>query len=501
MNRRNFLKALSAAGIMLGSPNLFRPVQAAELNLPAGFAPSVPKILINIILDGGPDFRHLIVPKFVSDKSQFGYLYWKHRATAHSIAQQNAAYQARWDNDYLKPVLKPAASGQEFGILNNAGWLFDMWEAGNAAIVNNALVSNSRDHSHSLLILEQGDRNTGTHDLDKPGWGGRLIKAIQDQAQQSDPAAQFKIVSLTREVRRFCYCPDPADARKHTTAQVVSVRDSRNLGLYDSDPTAENYSALAPQTVMSRALKAYYAAKQKEMPSSSPYYRFIQHEKDLRFFSEAMKARLIGDDAQNPNIPIPDSIRALYDAQFANENGLFPLNNTYFGKQIRNLYDCLAAQDILDFRIASMDYGGWDSHKNQQRYIEQRFQDLFHHNGGIATLYKTLPEYITDQLVFVISGEFGRQLKSNGDNGTDHGRGNSILVLGKGIKGGMYGDPFPADEVDKIDQRSPDITGKTGLEHIFGAVADSLEPNTANTVFPQKADAPLEEGLNAQLFI
>ncbi len=500
MNRRDFLKALSAAGVMLGSPSLLRPAAAADVVLPNGFASNIPKILVNINLDGGPDFRHLFAPKFDSDESSFGYLYWKHRASAHSIAQHPDAYQARWDNDYLKPSAKPAPSGQEFGILNNAGWLFDMWEQGNAAVVNNALVANNRNHAHALLILEQGDRAAGPHDLDKPGWGGRLIKAIQDKAQQSDPTAQAKIVSLTREVRRFCYCPDANDARKHTTEQVISVRDSRSLGLYDADPTAENYNALAPQSVMSRSLKAYYAAKQQEMPSNSPYYRFVQHEKDLRFFGEAMKARLIGDDAQNPNIPIPADIQALYDQKFASEQGLFTLNSRGFGKQVRNLYDCLAAQDILNFRIASMDYRGWDSHKNQQRYIEQRFQDLFHENGGIATLYKVLPEAITDQLVFVISGEFGRQLKANGDNGTDHGRGNSILVLGKSINGGLYGEPFPAEELDKIDRRSPDIKGKTGVEHIFAAASESLETGTAAEVFPTQADAPLEDGLQQNLF-
>ncbi len=500
MNRREFLKALSASGIVLGTglPWATRTASAANVTLPNGFATSIPKILINITLDGGPDFRHLLPPKYVSDDTQYGYQYWKVRANAHAIAQQEAAYEARWNDDFLKPSQVPAPAGNEFGILNGAKWLYDQWEGSNLAIVNSALGSNTRDHAHSLLVMEQGNRNAGPHDLDKPGWGGRLAKALQDNAQQADPTAQVKIVSLTQEIRRFSYGPHPTDPRKHVNDQVISVRDSRNLGLFEP---AADASATGSQAVMSRALKAYYAAKRDEMDSTSPYYPFVRHERDMRAFGDAIKTRLIGDDEENPLIPIPDDIRALYDVSFAEENGLFSLNQGGFGKQIRNLYDCIACQDILNFRIASMAYRGWDTHKNQKRYIEQRFEDLFHEKGAIATLFNNLPDNITDNLIIVLSGEFGRQLKANGDNGTDHGRGNSILVIGKGITGGLYGEMFPAAELERIAKgRSVDITGKTGIEHIFAAVCEAMETGTGDTVFPDKADAPLEDGLDGKLF-
>jgi len=503
MNRRDFLKTLSAGGLLLGSglsPWLSRVAQAATVTLPAGFPSSVPRILINITLDGGPDFRHLLPPKFVNDPTSYGYQYWKYRATAHSIAQNDTAYQARWDNDFLKPNQTPAPVGQEFGILNSADWLHSVWEAGNVAIVNNALVSDSRDHAHSLLILEQGDRSTGPHDLDKPGWGGRLAAAIQAKLRQSDAQAQAKIIALTSEVRRFCYGPHPSDPRKHLNDQVIAIRDARRLGLYEADTQATGYNPTGLPTVMSRALKAYYAAKRNELDKSSPYYKFIQTESDLRRFGDLIKARLIGDDPMNPLIPIPDAIRALYDMEFAQQNNRFALNNAGFGDQMRNLYDCLACQDILNFRIASLAYRGWDTHKNQKRYIEQRFEDLFHSQGALATLYQQLPASISDNLVIVLSGEFGRQLKANGDNGTDHGRGNSILVLGKSVRGGLYGDPYPTSELERIERRSPDITGKTAVEQIFAAVCEQIEPGTAASVFPGYADMPLEDRLPAGPF-
>jgi uncharacterized protein (DUF1501 family) len=496
MKRRHFLKTLSAGGLVLGTAGipLFNS-QNAHAAVPANFANIGKKILVNISLDGGPDFRHLIAPAFVNDESQFGYQYWKHRANAHAIAQTEAAYQNRWDKDFLKPA------GQNFGILNNSKWLFDQFEAGNLAVVNNALVSNTRDHAHSTLILEQGDRSTSAHDINKPGWGGRLAAAMQDIERQADPSANVRIASLTHEIRRFCYGPDAANASSHRNDQVLSIRDSRDLGLFEPDANDPDFQLGSDRAVMSRTLKAYYAAKRGEMDNNSPYFRFLQHEQNMREFGDAIKARLIGDDPENPNIPIPAEIQALYDINFAEENNLFTLNRSGFGKQIRNLYDSLAANDIIQMRIASLSYSGWDTHKNQKRYIEQRFEDLFHEKGALATLFNVLPTEVSDNLVIVLSGEFGRQLKANGDNGTDHGRGNSILVIGKDIQGGTYGDGFPADELDKIDRRSPDITGKTAVEHILAAVCNSVEPNTADTVFPAREDFPLEEGVNAGLFV
>ncbi|MDM8546221.1 DUF1501 domain-containing protein [Candidatus Venteria ishoeyi] len=504
MKRRDFLKSAIASSLLMGSGLSLlssRSALAATTNLPADFPVATPpKILLNISLDGGPDFRHLMPPAFSADENSFAWQYWYHRATSHSIAANNAAFQQRWDDDFLKPTLNPAPAGAEFGFLNSAGWLFEQWEQGNAAIVNNTLTANNRNHAHALLALEQGDRNAGVHDMDKPGWGGRLARVLRDQAQQNDPDAEVNIISLTREIRRFCYGPHASDPRKHNNEQVISVPNARDLGLFSPDVNAASYNPEADSSVMSRALKAYYAAKQGEMDKQSPYYKLIQHEITLRKFGDAMKARLIGDDADNPNIPIPDEIRALYDSRFASESGLNLLNNTGFGRQIASLYDCFACRDLLNFRIASLAYRGWDTHKNQKRYIEQRFADLFHEQGALATLFKHLPENITDQIIIVISGEFGRQLKANGDNGTDHGRGNAMLVLGKSVRGGLYGDPFPNEELERLDKRSPDITGKTGLEHVFAGVSDLMGSGAGDLVFPDRADAPLEDAVSALLF-
>lgn len=455
MKRRDFLKTSSLAFLMANG--LLRNAEAFPT--PSG------RIVVNITLDGGPDFRHLLAPTYSSDENSYAFQYWQHRATAHAIDNIPAAYESRWNNDFLKP------NGESFGILNSAAWLKSMWDSGNVAFINNVLASNSRDHAYSLLILEHGDRNSKPHDVDKPGWGGRLADAVNS-----------KIVSLTHQPRRFCYGLHPNNSQKHLNKNLISMRDSRNMALFtpSNNPTSDS-------DVMNRALKSFYAAKRNLVVDSSPtpFDQLIQHENDLRVFSSAVASRL-------DTVTLPNEITRLY-------SGNATLSSRYLGRQIRNLYDALACHDILNFSVASMEYGGWDTHKNQKRFIEQRFIDLFGENQALHSLYQALPSEVADKLVFVISGEFGRQLKANGDAGTDHGRGNTVIVIGNDISGSVIGDMFPNTELNKLSNRSPDITGLTGIEQVFGAVCDWVQSGTSSTVFPDINNAPIESGVSISL--
>ena len=88
-------------------------------------------------------------------------------------------------------------------------------------------------------------------------------------------------------------------------------------------------------------------------------------------------------------------------------------------------------------QLAFMNVGGWDSHVGEKMLLKN---SLPHLGKGLATLVKELDDVYRNTTILVIS-EFGRTVKENGNQGTDHGHGNVIWLLGGPIRGGqIYGE-------------------------------------------------------------
>ncbi len=468
MKRREFIKMSATAALFLAIAGVPTDAHAATS--------IASKTVIKITLDGGPDFKHLIVPAFDTTNGSYGAAYWRARASIFRVnaSSSNALRQAYNDN-YDEIVF----DGIRCGILKSCAWLKSEIQSGNVAIVNNVVASSSRNHYHSKLIMESGSLSTGANDTDISGWGGRAVTELD-----------ANVVAVTRGVRMVCNGPHPLGAKGYDNSRVVSNFDSRDMGLFhydtqgDIDSGSRSYT-WSSQAILSRSLAGYYSSIANEIPEKSPYRKFIKHEQQLRQFSDRVKPRL---DAK----PIPSAIKALY------EKSSNTLKSTYFGKQIRNLYDSFITQDILEMRFANMEYTGWDSHKEQHRSLEPKFNDLFGTNKGLHTLVSQLNQLnsnIYNNCVFVISGEFGRQLKSNGDYGTDHGRGNSVIVIGKSVNGGFYGDPFPAEEIVRLEIKNEDIKGKTSMFQVYARVLDWQDSGLGARVFNLN-NQPIEPGVN-----
>lgn len=454
MKRRDFIKTIIGGGLTLST---------GAWPLLSNAAGASGSVLVNLTLLGGPDFRHLFPPAFSSNSQSYGYRYWKARAGAHGLSDVATAWLQRWQNDY-DPVI---SGGTNFGILKKCGWLKSMWEQGNVAILNNIVGAQTRDHVHAQMVLDQANVRSGPLDIERSGYGGRLAAA-----------AGGNVVSLTAYPRRFCYGPDPLNPQGHKNHNLMDMANTRDAGFYRAIPG----QALGVQATMARSLETYYAALNREMPKSSNYRRFVDMYA-LRQVGDAVTDRLKG-------LPIPPAIAAFYRSSGPT------LSNPYFGAQLRNLYDALACQDLLKMKVASLELPGWDSHRSQKGMIEPLFMDLFGTDKAFDTLYKLLPADTKANLVFVIAGEFGRQLRANGDGGTDHGRGTSVLVIGNPVRGGLYGEMFPESELEILHKPSPDIAGLTEYDHAFAPIVDWLAPGKGLSVFPNMGNALREPGVD-----
>lgn len=484
MNRRSFLKAAGSTLLLPVLPG------GIPLAMAAGTpAPLSQRVLAYVGLYGGPDLRHLCPPVITNstDTQSFAYQFWDARASSFGIPanQRNlAGYVAHFNTNYTTVNQPGTSTPAGFGILKKAGWLISMWNAGHVALICNAIGADSRDHAHAQLVLDHGDRTSLASDRLKPGWGGRLVDAIGGSA---------RLAALTNSPRPFCYGPVPGSPSLHQNSRVISVKNSRDLQLAEFRAADEVGKETWSRNVLTRALKSYYAG---HTAPNSRYQQFKDQEYKMRTFGNQLYTRL-GDEVTG-NIPVPANIRQLYTSPGTGQTDM-RLYETYFGEQVRNLYDCIAAADILGLRVAAMEYGNWDTHQTQYQGIEENYTDLFGANRALASLYANLDSTSQNNLVLTLAGEFGRQLAANGDNGTDHGRGNMVIVIGTRVRGGVYGTMFPLSELTPVNKFvrgwGDDTDGLTSFEHIFGTISDWVAGGSVN-IFPTRASAPIEAGVN-----
>ena len=106
-------------------------------------------------------------------------------------------------------------------------------------------------------------------------------------------------------------------------------------------------------------------------------------------------------------------------------------------------------------QLAFMELGGWDTHVNERATLKRQLTPL---GNGLAALAEELGPIYQDTTIVVMS-EFGRTIAENGNGGTDHGHGNTMWVLGGGVRGGkIYGDWPGLSEANQHESRDLAIT-------------------------------------------
>ncbi len=287
MKRRDFLKYSLYTSMMTGGAGSRRAHSAQAVPyMPYG------RTLIHVMLLGGADLRFLFVPDPVASP-EYSARFWQARQSIYQYNAANTALYPDYDATFsgLYTPATDTASGLSFGIHNNAAWLKTQFDLGNVAIVANVLGSSNRRHDHSQLIVHTGDVQASQYVYDHEGWGGRLAYGMTDA----------NAVAVSNDISIFCNGIDSSNR---------NARDTRNFSFSagDGDPVSDN-------SVMARALKAYYAQKQIEaetQPVNWSYRKFLQHEQALRGSGDAFNARLA---EVTPNQPA--ALAALYTAASA----------------------------------------------------------------------------------------------------------------------------------------------------------------------------------------
>ena len=118
----------------------------------------------------------------------------------------------------------------------------------------------------------------------------------------------------------------------------------------------------------------------------------------------------------------------------------------------------------IDTEIYYLSLRGFDSHVNQRKSHDQlldRYSSAIYH--FVESLKKS--GHFKDTLILTFS-EFGRRVSENGSKGTDHGKGNSVFIIGEHLKQpGIFND---YDDLKRLD--NGDIPFKVDFKNIYSDI-------------------------------
>ncbi len=136
--------------------------------------------------------------------------------------------------------------------------------------------------------------------------------------------------------------------------------------------------------------------------------------------------------------PALDAVNTVALLRTVNFTGYLPANgavypNSAFGRALRSVAVLIKAD--VGIEAAQVDIGGWDTHSAQDPLAGSMYRTMLDFAGAIAAFHADI--VATGYPVTLVSvSEFGRNVRENGSQGTDHGRATTMFAMGKGIAGG-----------------------------------------------------------------
>jgi uncharacterized protein (DUF1501 family) len=313
------------------------------------------------------------------------------------------------------------SAGRVLGLHPRLGGLRTIFDEGRLAIVQRTGYQNSsRSHFEGTDVL-------GTAVPGQPsglGWLGRYLDTLPS------PVDSLVGWNTTRETPRALVARNVA---------VPAIPDARTYALASPNGTAE---ALNERTAATRLA---------DLGSSMPHLSFVQ--------GSVRGALSTLDRVASVNSYAPS-------VTYAN-NGFAQALRTVAGSMVRG----------IGTRVFWVQTGGFDTHSNQGNAGGGGYANLMGTVGdSLAAFYNDLRNQglLNDTLILQFS-EFGRRISENGSQGTDHGAAGTMMAIGGGVRGGIYGTAADLNPNGNptLENNNADVRFETDFRSVYARVLDS----------------------------
>ena len=298
------------------------------------------------------------------------------------------AYLAMGEEDLL-----PLADG--FALHPALGGFKQLFDEGKLAVVQGAGYPDpSFSHFKAMDIWQSAD----PEGVGSTGWLGRYFDGIVDQ--DGHPLAGL---SVGRGL------PSAFEAERATLPSVSSIE---SFTLQPVTPRAEARQA---------SLVSMYDLYR---PTGTPFAALLDTTLDSAIASSA--ALNAAHEVYEPGVTYPESSLA---------SGL------------RLLAELIDSQGgVTPLRVGHVTLGGFDTHTQQETRLEALLQEL---GDALAAFWADVSAHGHGGEVVVMTwSEFGRRVKGNAQDGTDHGAVGPMFLVGDAVRGGLHGEPPSLSNLD-----------------------------------------------------
>jgi uncharacterized protein (DUF1501 family) len=136
---------------------------------------------------------------------------------------------------------------------------------------------------------------------------------------------------------------------------------------------------------------------------------------------------------------------------------------TGIGGQLRNAARLLSSG--IDVPVVKVSHGSFDTHVHQRGTHDRLLRELAE---ALDAFRATLAARgLWDGVLVATYSEFGRRAAENSGQGTDHGTAAPMLLMGRGVRGGLHGRQPSLDDLD----REGDLRHTADFRQVFAEIA------------------------------
>jgi uncharacterized protein (DUF1501 family) len=131
------------------------------------------------------------------------------------------------------------------------------------------------------------------------------------------------------------------------------------------------------------------------------------------------------------------------------------------GRSLQQIARLIKADAGVEAAFAEI--GGWDHHQNEPGQLYNVARQF---GSALAAFCTDMGDRMED-IVLATMSEFGRTAQENGNNGTDHGHGDVMFVLGGPVRGGKVYGKWPGLEKEQL-YEGRDLAVTTDFRAVLG---------------------------------